>query len=372
VSAPLDPRAKVLVRVPNWLGDLVQAEPVLRAIELHLLEGGPEGTLTLAGPARLLSLFEGRFPGAPRIEPGDRSRWRGHDAALLLTNSFESAWTAFWAGIPRRVGYARELRGGLLTDALRPAREAGRVPLGLGLAGRFPRHLPRPFGASCSELAAELGVLVRDPRPRLGVPPVARERVLARLAQGGIGAGDPFALLNVGSRPRSAKGYPPRAWGEVSLELARRTGMPQVLVCGPGEEAALEEALSIAGSTRVLAWPDTLQGPKRAGELGELAALVARARVLLTSDSGPRHLAVAFGTPVAVAAGPTDPRHTADRLASTRLVRVEVPCGPCHRERCPIPERDRGFHACMRRIEPSALVDAAELLLRYHAPRGEP
>jgi heptosyltransferase-2 len=152
---------------------------------------------------------------------------------------------------------------------------------------------------------------------------------------------------------------PPSTWSALCDELAHRTDMPMALVCGPGEEAALLEARAGAKRSRVLPIVEPAAG------LPELVALCSLAALFATADSGPRHVAVAVGTPVLVACGPTDPRHTADHLDATRIVRVEVPCGPCHREHCPLTGAEH--HLCMRRIEVGALADAAEALLRYHS-----
>ncbi|MEW6072553.1 MAG: hypothetical protein AB1726_08175, partial [Planctomycetota bacterium] len=165
LGPPLHPAARLLVRLPSWLGDLVMAEPTVRACYARAAAAGAPERLSLAGPDHLLPVFEGAFPGARRIphrgRGGERrADWRGHDAALLLTGSFRSAWVSWRAGILRRAGWARDGRGWLLTDAMRPARERGGVPLGAGVRGRRPRHLPRPFGATCVELAGLLGVAV--------------------------------------------------------------------------------------------------------------------------------------------------------------------------------------------------------------------
>jgi heptosyltransferase-2 len=332
---------RVLVRAPSWLGDLVMAEPALR--ELH---GRYGERLSIAGPGRLLELFDGRFTLARRIptpEGGDRPEaWRGHGAAILLTGSFRSAWCAFRARIPVRAGWARDGRGWLLTHAPRPAREAGGTPLGLGRPGRWPRILPRPFGASCAELLGTLGIHVRDARPRLDPSPQALEAARARLASFGIAAGEPFVAVNVGARPGSAKGYPPELWAAVVERMHERRGPPAVLVCGPGEEHAIAATLSTLRLSKPHVWT------KPAPSLHELLALISLASRLFTADTGPRHLAVATGTPVTVACGPTDPRHTADHLEQTLLLRTTVPCGPCHLEHCPLPPAIH--HRCMRSL----------------------
>lgn len=347
---PLDRRARVLVRLPAWLGDFVASEPVVRALEAWLREG----TLTLAARPAYLALLEGRFPQARRSadERGTARAWRGHDVALLCTGSFRSAWTALRAGIPRRIGFARDGRGWLLTDALVPARERGATPLGLGRCGRGRRYLPRPLGRSLAELLGAVGVPVRDLQPRLELRASWLASAAARRATLALGPDEPYVLANVGARPGSAKGVPPELWSAVLGALEHRVELPLVLACGPGEESSLAAVQSRLRTARVLEPPAALP---------ELAALCAGARLVLTADSGPRHVARALGVPVVSVAGPTDPRHTALLGGREELVRTPVHCGPCHRERCPLAGPAR--HACMTRIEPERILAAALGLL---------
>ena len=352
----LAPGDRVLARIPSWLGDAVMAEPALRALAERV---GP-GNLTLAGPTKPVELLGRGLPDAGRAaeRPGPGGAgWRGHDAAVLFTGSFRSAWDAFRAGIGVRAGWIRDGRGPLLTHGVRPPRELGRTPLGLGRLGPWPRVLPRPFGAACNELVGWLGCPVRSTRPQLLVTEEDRAARRARAERGGWtpDPDEPYLLLNVGSRPGSAKGYPPELWAEVARGLLA-AGRRAVLAAGPGEEAALGTvrsalAASGMGEGRWL----VLDGP--VAELGELLAWVEASSLVLTADSGPRHLAVALDRPLVVACGPTDPRHTADHLARTVLLREPVACGPCHRERCSL--SDAAERRCLRSLEPSRWVESA-------------
>ncbi len=353
-GAGLGRQARVLVRLPAWLGDFVMSEPSVRALEAWL----EDGALTLCARAEHLALFEGRFPRARRMPAEERGRgaghtWRGHDVAFLCTGSFRSAWSAFSAGIPRRVGFARDGRGLLLTDALVPACERGATPLGLGRPGRGRRFLPRPLERSLAELLGCLGVPVRDARPRLELQGTWLAAARARRLRLGLAPGEPYLLANVGARTGSAKAFLPELWSAVLGELERRTQLPLLLVCGPGEEPALAAVRDGLPSARVVLDPPAA--------LPELAALCAEARLVLTADSGPRHLARALDAAVVSVAGPTDPRHTAGERGREELVRTSVPCGPCHRERCPL--AGAAHHACMTRIEPERILAAALGLL---------
>ncbi|MFN0006344.1 MAG: glycosyltransferase family 9 protein [Planctomycetota bacterium] len=351
MSARLSGGERVLVRAPSWLGDFVAAEPAIRALVQHQASGG---SVSIAAPARLLSLLDGRFPDLRRLPEGDAS-WHGHDVAVLLNGSFASAWRALRSRIGVRLGLARGGRSALLTHACVPARERGLTPIGIGRAGRGARFLPRPFGAVCAELFGWLGVAVSEREPRMLVSDRARARAEARLAAAGLEPGEPFILANAGARPGSAKGIPPGTFAAALDEIARLRSLPVVVACAPGEEACARET----SARVVLARAILLDDPPP--ELFELAALSACARLAVGPDNGARHLAQAVGTPCVALCGPTDRRHTAEHPATTRFLSVEVPCGPCHLETCPLAGDLR--HACMHRIEPARVAAAAAELL---------
>ena len=349
---PILPHSRVLLRLPNWLGDLIEAEPLASALAAHV---GPE-RLTLAGPATLLPILDGRLPGSPRLplarqaEPMFRSMDRV-EVAWLLHGSFRGAWAARRARVRRRIGFAKGARRWLLTDPISVALERGEVPRGLGRSGRPPRVLPRPFDLVCAELGLALGLPLERRRPRLEVTP---QGAAAADERGVSGAG--FVLLNVGARPGSAKGWLEPHWAQLAEELAQR-GRDVVLVSGPGEEerlAAVARAVSGSG-VQVLAG--------RTVRLPELVAWCARASLVVCADGGVRHVARAVGTPAVVLFGPTDPRHTASYTGDERHLRVPVSCGPCHQERCLLPPPQK--HRCMR------LIDARSVLERALEALGE-
>jgi ADP-heptose:LPS heptosyltransferase len=229
------------------------------------------------------------------------------------------------------------------------------VPLGLGVAGRGSRWLPRPFGGVCVELASLVGLEVPDRRPRWSVRDGERASVRARLEKLGLARGEPFVVANVGSRAGSAKGAPPALWSAIQADLARSPIPRVVLVSGPGEEAALAGVVAAGVPSSALAFTGA------APDLRELAALLAEAALVIPADNGPRHLANAVGAPIVVLCGPTDPRHTADHLERTRFVRAGAECSPCHRERCPL--RGEAELACFTRIDAAEVTRAARELL---------
>jgi ADP-heptose:LPS heptosyltransferase len=315
----------LLAVMPRWLGDFVMALPALRALAPESGEG-----LWIDAPPALLELVGHELPAARRIAAATgAAAWRGARSAVLFRSSFGSAWQAWRAGIGRRIGWSRDLRAWLLTERVRPALERGRTPLHVGIARRYPRVLPRAFGADCAELAASVGRPVVRARPQLDPPPAGERAAEARLAALGCRPGE-FFVVNAGGRPGSAKAPPVELLAEAIARVASARAAPWLAVCGPGEEPRLAELeRAVAGRARLHALARPVAG------LGELAALARRSIAFLTGDNGPRHLAAAAGARVVALAGPTDVRHSAAALGRTRLFFAEPPCGPCHRERCP-------------------------------------
>lgn len=357
------PGARLALRMPNWLGDFVLAEPLVNAAWDHARRHG--GALTLVGPRRFLALFERRFEGAARAPVSsaadERAALRGHDAVILLNGGVRSAWSAVRAGVPARIGLQRGANSFLLNGGAVPARERGRAGIGRGRKGRFPRWLPRPFETTCQELGAWAGIPVARRRPLLVPTHEAVDDMEERMQENGLELGAPYLLLNAAGRSGSAKAWPPARW----LELVRRLQggpLPLVVLSAPGED---EVARHLAAKPVEGVVPLVSPAP----DLPELLVWIARARALVTVDSGPRHLATATGAPTVVLYGSTDPRHTADWLREETALVADVACTPCHRERCRMMGDDR--LACLDGFAP----DAVERAVRERAglpPRDDP
>jgi len=323
VSAP----RRILVRLPNWLGDALMARPLLH----RMRRAHPGAEVRAVGPAALLGLlfpertFDGAAAWPARRAPGSRPpaaeerervvsqmrAWRP-DVALVLPFSFSSAWFARSTGAPIRIGYAHELRSPLLTHALpRPA--------------RGEQHLSREYLALGEPLGA--GPLPSgDPLPLLIPPPeaeVAAEGLIARA----VADAPRLAVM----APRSAYG-PAREWpADRFVELARRLvgrGLA-VIVCGTAAER--ETCRRIAAEA----------GPGVASVAGEtdlptLAALVRRATVAVCNDSGLAHLAGAVGAATVTLYGSTSSAWTAALGPRVRVLQHPPVCSPCFRRTCRI------------------------------------
>ena len=336
---------RILVRAPNWIGDVLMATPALRALR----RAQPAAEITLVGRAAMAELVcEGTAVDRFQPEPGRGLRAelalaaelrRGaFDWAVLLPDSVRAAAAPFLARIPVRVGYARDpLRRALLSHALEPPR-AGRRRLAISMVERYLR-ITRELG--CPDAGPELELVVTDS---------ARTSLAARLDKHGLRDARDLLVVTPGASFGSSKLWPVEYFAEACDRLADQLALRTVLAPGPGEEAISRE---IAGR---MSHP-ALNLEKPPTTLGELAALVERGRLLITNDTGPRHMAVALGRPVVSILGPTDPGHTQHLLAGQRVLREPVECSPCHLKTCPID------HRCMTRVRPERVVDAALELL---------
>lgn len=313
---------RILVRLPNWLGDTVMAVPALSALRA----AWPDAEVMAAGP--WASLLDGhdlaaalvRYPRAwgARLRAADGLARFGPELAILLPNSLEAALTAWYIGARRRVGFARGGTG-LLTDAV-------------------PVPEPRPHQIDEYLLLTErVGAPTVTREPRLS-PPAAdtAERIEAARLLEAAGAPARRASPRIGVQLGAVYG-PAKVWPVERVvdfcRLAAADGATPVLL-GAADDAAtatrVTERVAVA----------SLVGRDRAALL---PAVLAELDALVSGDTGVAHLAAALGTPVVTVFGPTDPRLSAPRGPAAVLTHP-VPCAPCFYRECPID------HPCLRDI----------------------
>lgn len=331
----------LIVRLPNPLGDVVMATPLLALLRAGL----PEVRIVAAGAEALGPLLAGSpnldhflsLPPAARTGSGSLGRQarilRGAqaDAVLLLPNSWSSALAALRANIPRRVGRRGGGRGLTLTQSLPP--------------------IPGP--APMTELYADFLAPLELARPQI-LPPAR----LVVTAPAPAPLNDPAQGPWLGVAPGAAFGpskiYPRAALIEAVSSAAREHGLTPVWIGAPSEVAELtlmaEHVADVLGGPRVVV----------CGDLGLAKAAIAACSVLLAMDNGARHMAAALGVPQAVIYGPTHPAWSAHALHQTEIVRVEgLACLACHKSHCPV----KG-HPCMHLLPPVQVASAVGSALR--------
>jgi lipopolysaccharide heptosyltransferase II len=334
---------KILVRATNWVGDAVMSLPALRA--LH--ERFPEAEISILAKPWVADLY-GREPFCHGVIPYTptnlASKWRQgralrsehFDVAILLQNAFEAAAVAFAAGIPERIGYARDGRSLLLTQAI-PVPKRGEIP----------RHERFYY----LELLRRAGILEKLPESemiRLEGAPAARLAGLERFRA--LGLGETIVGVSPGAAYGTAKQWLPDRFAAAASRVAHDLGANIAIfgstsereLCGSVAEACTRPAMNLAGQT----------------SLAEFIDMAAACRVYLTNDSGAMHIASALGVPTVTVFGATDDVGTGPTGPLARIVREPVECSPCLRRECPID------HRCMTRVESHRVAQAALDLLK--------
>jgi len=346
---------RLLVVVPNWVGDVVLATPVLAALRAHfrdarityllrshlgeVVEGGGWHDHAVHWPQRQDLLDEVRTFRLAR-----RLRTERFDLALLLTNSFRSALVTRLARIPRRMGYARDGRSWLLTDRLKPLKRNG-------------EFVPAPVLPYYVKLAEHAGCEVPDRKLRLGITPQQERRGTELARHYGIGNGQRYAIINPGAAFGAAKCWLPERYGEVCDRLRAEWELRPVIVGAPSETPLMHK---IAEQART----DVICCDEPGTTLGSLKPLVRDASLLVCNDSGPRHYGAAFNVPTVTIFGPTHPEWTDTDYAGEIKLQVPVECGPCQLPECPIDLR------CMAGISVEMVMRAVRELLERRAADG--
>jgi heptosyltransferase II len=336
---------RIAVFLPNWVGDAVMATPTLRALRTRYAPGAEIVGIMRPHIAELLrgsGLIDVVWPYDPaRREFALRPRgilWRltraRADVSVHLTNDLVSALVARLARVPVRAGYARNHRGWLLTHPLEAPHD-GRVFLPVSALDYY------------LAIARALGCAAATPRMQLATLAADEGAADAAWRALGLDAAEPVIVLNSSGAYGAAKLWPDEHFAALARRIAGDLDHAVVLLCGPDERARAAAITARAAHPRVRSLADRPLG------IGLTKACVRRARCLVTTDSGPRHVAAAFGVPVVAIFGPTDPAWSETRFPLEIKVRRDVPCGPCGMRTCP-----EGHHACMRDLDVEVVLAA--------------
>jgi heptosyltransferase-2 len=330
-----------LVIAPQWIGDAVMTEPLLRRLHARG-ERLAVGALPWVAPVyRAMPQVERviEFPFAHGGLQWSARRalareLRGHfDRAVVCPNSLKSALIPWWAGIAERVGYLGEARWGLLT-----------------------KRLPNPSKTQRPPMVAFYGALSGEAdfdaeRPQLSVAPSVVDAALAALQ---LQRGDYYVLVP-GAEYGPAKRWPSAHFSTLAQTLAQRSGRAVVLL-GSGKDAPecaeIAQAMQQAGSGRCL----DLAG--RTG-LTEALALVSAAHAVVSNDSGMMHVAAAFGVPQVAVFGSSSPLHTPPLSPQAQVLWLKndpsyqppLDCAPCFARTCPL-----GHTRCLHDITPARVL----------------
>ena len=323
-----------LIIAPQWIGDAVMTEPLLRRLHARgekltvgalpwvapVYRAMPQVSEVIEFPFQHGGLqFKARRSIAKQVE----GRF---DTAYVLPNSLKSSLLPFLAGIPRRVGYLGEARVGLLTHRL-----------------KNPKDKP-PMVAFYSALSGDKDGLQAD-RPQLQI---RRQDIDHALARQGLQA-QGYCVFAPG-----AEFGPAKRWPAIHFTgLARLLERPVVLL-GSSKEAPLCDEIAHPVSDRCI----NLAGKT---SLNEAFALIAGAHAVISNDSGLMHVAAAFGVPQVALFGSSSPLHTPPLNDNARVLWLKndpgyqppLDCSPCFERECPL-----GHTRCLVDLAPERVIAA--------------
>lgn len=356
---------RIGVWLPNWLGDACMATPALRALRTALSAEAqlvgvmkPEVRDLLDGSNWFDSIitYEKTKPSAQSV-----SRWglvsairRAQlDTMVLLPNSLWTALVSRLAGVRRLVGANRDGRGWLLSD-----------PIEVPRSGR--RFLAIPAIDYYLKLSGWLGAETRDRRMELTVTEDDVRQADRLWEKVGFDSHCPTVVINSSGATSSAKIWPIEKVAELARQIVDNQAWQVMLHCGPAERHTCQHIVDYVAHERIRSMAEMNSLP-----ISLSKGVLARAAAVVSSDSGPRHMAIALSPKVISLFGPTDPSWTTTYNANEITLEASLPCRACWQKKCPL-----GHGDCMNLITVEQVygyvVDALSDRWTEHVQAGQP
>jgi len=342
---------KIAVFLPNWLGDLAMTTPTLRALRRHF---GTEARIVgimrpyLADVLKGTNWIDETWFFNPHAKDrtlhswavARRMRQERFDLALLLTNSLRTAFLAWLGRATERVGYVRYGRGPLLTGKL------------------YPRYLGRhivaePMVFTYLALARAVGCGEESPRLDLATVETDERSADGVFEQLGLPSDAHPIALNSSGAYGGAKLWPVEYFGALARRIVEEQDRPVLVVCGPKEREIAREIVRLAQNDRVVSMADQPM------DLGTSKAVIRRCRLMVSTDSGPRHVAAALGLPVITLFGPMLPVWSENPTQRATNMILDLDCIGCHKRVCPLKH-----HRCMRDLTVEMVFNAVQQELK--------
>lgn len=341
---------KILVIGPAWIGDMMMAHSLIQllkqrnpSVQIDVLASGWTRQLLIRMPevhqVIEMPIGHGSFAFGERRALGKSLVAQQYDQAIVLPNSFKSAFIPFFADVPLRTGWRGEMRYGLLNDIRVLDKK------------RFPLMVQRYAALA---LPKECEPLQQFPYPRLTVDKSQRPQLLTKFA---LQLNRPLLIICPGAEYGPAKRWPEHYFAEVADQKIREGW--QVWLMGSAKDREVTDAIrqlllddereycfNLAGSTN----------------LGEAIDLMDCADAVLSNDSGLMHIAAALQKPLAVIFGSTSPDHTPPLAERVAIISNKIECSPCFERECP-----KVHHKCLRELMPQQVMNALNNLVAQPA-----
>ena len=331
---------RTLVISPNWIGDAVMAQPLLR----RLKERHPERPIDVLAPTWVAPVWRAMAEVDTVIESPFKHgslQWkerkafarmlkaRGYADSYVLPNTLKFALIPWLAGIPKRVGYKGEMRYGLVNVMHHDDKAA-------------PRPMAQFYQALADQPVRALARPERLPEPRMTVKEGEAQAAIARLQ---LPAGV-YVAFAPGAEFGPAKRWPASYFAELAQTILANRPDAQILLLGsPKDRAVCDEITAIVPQAKV----SQIHNLAGSTSLSEAIALISQCAAVVTNDSGLMHIGAALERPTVAIYGPTDPRHTPPLSQLAQILWLHIECSPCQQRECPL-----GHQNCMKQILPAA------------------
>ena len=331
---------KILIIGPSWIGDMVMAQSLFMAIKADkpdaiidvlalawtksLLDRMPEVNQAITMP-----ISHGVFGLKMRRQLGKNLRTTQYDQAIVLPNSWKSAFIPWFANIPLRTGWKGEARYGLLNDL--------RVLDKMALPLMVQRFVSLAYPANQAHIPPSY------PAPKMVAEPATFDVPTLQTKQKRL-------ILCPGAEFGPAKQWPASSYAEVAQSLLTQSW--QVLILGSQGDAETGSAIVADIAPEQQAEIHNLCGKT---QLEDAIDLLATADIVISNDSGLMHIAAALQIPLIAIYGPTSPNFTPPLSDNSQIVQIEVECGPCFQRTCP-----EQHHKCMKEISGETVLSLVD------------
>ena len=343
---PNDPKSICILRLSS-IGDIVHTLPVA-----HLLkERFPAARITWVAEKSMAPLLN-HHPAIDQLLLVDTKRWRKRlftpgtwkevisflrylrsqefDVTLDFQGLFKSAALARFSGAPRRIGMARSDRKEKWSSIL--LNEFTRVTAGKAHIIEKNLAVLESVGIAYDNQPL-LFHIHPDEESELYV-----EQELKKLEL------DEFVLINPGGG-WVTKLWDEDKWAQLIDLIYNDLHIPSLILWGPGERSIADKIMRKCITPAMISLSTNVS---------ELISVSRRARLLVSGDSGPLHLASALGVPVVGLYGPTDPKRNGPWNPNDSACTIKYECSPCYQRVCPIGVQ------CMRKLEVPQVLDSVK------------
>lgn len=343
----------ILIIAPNWIGDAVMTQPLLARLKAQYPDS-PIDVLASKWVAPIYracsevnEVIEAPFEHKQlqwelRKQLAKHLQTKNYQACFVLPNSFKSALIPWLANIPLRIGYRGELRYGLINLSLPNPSKVNRPPMA--------QHY-----LALSELLGDPDNLLHTPTPSLTVMESAKQSIEQKLIASHIEVNPPSSPLFVlcpGAEYGVTKRWPAKYFAKLAQSILQQNGNAHIILLGGiGDQSIANEILEISGK------PSHIHHWCGSTSLDEAIALIARAKAVVSNDSGLMHIAAALKIPQVAIFGSSDPAHTPPLSDKAKVIWLQLPCSPCHKKVCPL-----GHLKCLNDILPQEVFTTLNTL----------